>query len=194
MSDSIQDVLLDSNAYFRLGNSIRPLLQQPFGSAPQYTLYVLAELDDEFATSARLRSKFNWVSESEYRTDRKARRYELRGDDRAKSLTAFSFLNAYGEGQKINLSREDLKALAAGFVKGIPVVTDDGGMTRVAEANGIECWSTIRLLRVMVIAKRIEMETVNGILEYWEYENDLPMGLGKLRQLFKEYFNADCPI
>ena len=194
MSAPSQDVLLDSNAYFRLGNSIRPLLQQSFGSAPQYTLYVLAELDDEYATSARLKSKFNWVSESEYRTDRRARRYELRGNDRASALTAFSFLMAYGDEHQINLSREDLKALAVGFVKDIPVVTDDGGMTRVAEANGIECWSTIKLLRVMVISGRIEMDTVNEILEYWTYEKDLPMPAGKLRQLFKEYFNADCPV
>jgi hypothetical protein len=67
-------------------------------------------------------------------------------------------------------------------------------MTRVAEANGIECWSTIKLLRVMVISGRIKMEIVNQILEYWDYEKDLPMPAVKLRQLFKEYFNTDCPI
>jgi hypothetical protein len=50
MSEPSQDVLLDSNAYFRLGNSIRPLLQQSFGSAPNYSLHVLAELDDEYGT------------------------------------------------------------------------------------------------------------------------------------------------
>lgn len=194
MSAPSQDVLLDSNAYFRLGISIRPLLQQSFGSAPEYILHVLAELDDEYATSPRLRSKFNWVCETEYRNDRKSRRYELRGDDRAKALNAFTFLMAFGDEHKINLSREDLKALAVGFVKCIPVVTDDGGMTRVAEANGIECWSTIKLLRVMVISGRIQMEAVEGILEYWDYEKDLPMPPIKLRELFKEYFNADCPI
>ena len=194
MSETSQDVLLDSNAYFRLGISIRPLLQQSFGTSPQYSLYVLSELDDEYSTSTRLRSKFNWVSESEYRTDRQTRRYDLRGNDRASALTAFSFLLAYADEQKINLSRIDLKALAVGFVKGIPVVTDDGGMALVAKANSVECWSTIKLLRVMVISGRIEMETVNEILEYWDYEKDLPMSPSKLRQLFKEYFDADCPI
>jgi hypothetical protein len=84
--------------------------------------------------------------------------------------------------------------LAAGFVKGIPVVTDDGGMARVAKANGIACWSTIKLLRLMVTAGCIDMDKVREILEYWEYEKDLPMPPGKLRQLFKEYFGADCPI
>jgi hypothetical protein len=194
MSDASQDVLLDSNAYFRLGNSIRPLLQTVFGSSPQYTLYVLAELDDEYASSTRLHSKFNWVSESEYRIDRRARRYELRGADRVAVLNAFSFLMAYADDAKINLSREDLKALAVGFVKGIPVVTDDIGMCLVAGANGIECWSTIKLLQIMVASGRIDMDTIKEIFEYWEYEKDLPVGIAKLRQLFKEHFNTDCPI
>ena len=120
MSQSRQDVLLDSNAYFRLGNSIHPLLQQSFGTSPTYSLHVLAELDDEYATNVRLRHKFEWVSHPEYRNDRKAKRYELRGDDRTSANNAFSFLLGYADEQKINLSRADLKALAAGYVKGIP--------------------------------------------------------------------------
>lgn len=194
MSDPCQDVLLDSNAYFRLGNSIRPLLQQSFGASPKYSLHVLAELDDEYATNVRLRHKFEWVSQVECRNDRKAKRYELRGNDRTEVNNAFGFLLAYADEQKINLSREDLKALAAGHVKGIPVVTDDGGMTRVAKANSIECWSTVKLLRLMFTAGRVNMDKVTEILEYWDYERDLPMPLSKLRQVFKEYFGADCPI
>jgi hypothetical protein len=194
MSDPCQEVLLDSNAYFRLANSIHPLLLQSFGTSPQYSLFVLAELDDEYASSVRLRHKFEWVSQREYRNDRKAKRYELLGDDRAKANTAFSFLLAYADDQEINLSREDLKALAAGFVKGIPVVTDDVGMARVAQGNSIECWSTIKLLRLMATAGRIDMEKVTEILEYWDYEKDLPMPPGKLRRVFKEYFGEDCPI
>jgi hypothetical protein len=194
VSEPRQDVLLDSNAYFRLGNSIHPLLQQVFGSSPIYSLHVLAELDDEYATNIRLRHKFEWVSQTEYRNDRKAKRYELRAEDRSRANKAFSFLLAYADEQKINLSREDLKALAAGHVKGIPVVTDDGGMTHVAEANGVECWSTIKLLRLMVMAGRVDMDKVTEILEYWDYEKDLPMQPGRLRQLFREYFGSDCPI
>jgi hypothetical protein len=194
MSNEAQDVLLDSSAYFRMGISIRPLLQGSFGTSPKYSLHVLAELDDEYATSIRLRHKFEWVSHTEYREDRRTKRYDLRGNDRTAATDAFSFLLAYADEQRINLSREDLKALAVGFVKGIPVVTDDGGTTRVAEANSIECWSTIKLLRLMVTAGRIDMEKVAEILAYWDYEHDLPMPLGKLRQVFREYFGVDCPL
>ena len=110
MSGASQDVLLDSNAYFRLGNSIRPLLQASFGTPTCYSLHVLAELDEEYARSTRLRHKFEWVTQPEYRTDRKAKRYDLRGDDRARALNAFSFLLAYADQHAINLSRADLKA------------------------------------------------------------------------------------
>ncbi|MBE7503488.1 MAG: hypothetical protein HS113_25010 [Verrucomicrobiales bacterium] len=194
MSAPSQDVLLDSNAYFRLGNSIRPLLQRSFGPPPPYSLHVLAELDDEYASNFRVRHKFEWVSHAEYRNDRKAKRFELRGEDRTRALNAFSFLLAYADEHEINLSREDLRALAVGFVKDIPVITDDSGMIRVADANGIECWSTIKLLRVLETAGRIDMEKVTEILEYWDYENDLPMPRGRLRQVFRKHFGADCPI
>jgi hypothetical protein len=38
------------------------------------------------------------------------------------------------------------------------------------------------------------MDKVVEIFEYWEYEQDLPMPLNKLRQLYNEYFGVDCPI
>jgi hypothetical protein len=34
MNEPPQDVLLDSNVYFRLAQSVRPLLQQSFGASP----------------------------------------------------------------------------------------------------------------------------------------------------------------
>lgn len=158
MSEKIQDVLLDSNAYFRLAPSIRPLLNELFGKAPQYSLYVLAELDDEYNASTRLRHKFEWMGNSEHRQDRKAKRYELHGNARAEALNAFGFLVSYADSQRLNLSREDLKALAVGFVKGIPVVTDDGEMRRVAEAHSIECWNSVKLLKVMVTTDDAALE------------------------------------
>lgn len=194
MNEPPQDVLLDSSAYFRLAQSVHPLLQQSFGASPAYSLHVLAELDDEYRTSTRLRHKFEWVAGTEYREDRQLKRYELHGGARSQALDAFSFLVAYADEQQLNLSREDLKALAVGFVKGIPVVTDDVSMGKVAEANSIECWNTIKLLRVMLTARRIGMDKVVEILEYWDYEKDLPMPKEKLRKEFLEYFGTDCPI
>ncbi|MGO8674229.1 MAG: hypothetical protein ACLQVX_00010 [Limisphaerales bacterium] len=39
--------------------------------------------------------------------------------------TAFTFLADYADSQRLNVSKEDLKALAVGFAAQIPVVTDD---------------------------------------------------------------------
>ncbi|MDD2711257.1 MAG: hypothetical protein PHV34_25045 [Verrucomicrobiae bacterium] len=194
MNEKIQDVLLDSNAYFRFALSIHPLLKELFGESPQYSLHVLAELDDEYNTSTRLRHKFEWVRNSEYRQDRQAKRYELRGMARSEALNAASFLVSYADSRQLNLSREDLKALAVGFVKQVPVVTDDRAMQEVAKAHSIECWNSVMLLKVMVTAGRIDMDKVTEMLEYLDYENDLPMSKNKLRKIFKEYFETECPI
>ena len=194
MSEKTQDVLLDSNVYFRLATSIHPLLEEVFGKTPPYSLHVLAELDDEYSTSTRLRHKFEWVRNMEYRQDRQCKRYELRGQARTDVLNAFSFLVSYADGQRLSLSREDLKALAVGYMKAIPVVTDDGDMREVAEAHSIECWSMLKLLHVMLTGGRIDMEKVAEILEYLDYENDLPMPKEKLRHEFRNCFGADCPL
>lgn len=194
MSEQPQPVLLDSNAYFRLAQSIHPLLHGSFGTAPRYTLCVLEELDDEYRTSSRLKNKFEWVGDAEYAQDREGKRHKVPRKKKKEADDALSFLTKYADGQGLNLSLEDLKALAVGFIEGIPVVSDDTGIQRVAQANGIECWPTMKLLKLMVNAGHINMDKVNEVLGYWEYENDLPMLKSKLRIVFKEYFGADCPI
>jgi len=195
MNPRIQPILLDSNAYFRLALSIHPLLQVCFGEDTQFSLFVLPELDDEYRTSVRLRHKFMWVAEQQYVQDRRAKRYELKGEKQTQALTAFSFLDRYATDHGINLSREDLKALAAGFVMDMPVATDDRGMQTVAEAHQIECWNMVKLLKVMVSAGRIDMDKVTEVLEYLEEDNDLPMPKDRLRRVFKEYFpTGTCPL
>ena len=47
---------------------------------------------------------------------------------------------------------------------------------------------------MMVTAGRIDMDKVTEILEYLDYENDLPMPKEKLRRVVKEYFGVECPI
>lgn len=194
MSGAVQDVLVDSNAYFRLARSITPLLGPPFGDAPAFSLYVLAELDDEYQTSSRLQNKFEWVQDREHADDRKAKRYTLKGKDLEPVRRAVTFMDRYASQEGLNMSREDLRALAAGFVKGLPVVTDDRAMQTVAKAHGIPCWSSIKLLKAMVVGGRIDLAQVAEILEYWEYENDLPAAKPALRAEYRKYFGGVCPI
>lgn len=58
-------ILVDSNAYFRLAQSIHPLLNVVFGKK-RYCLYVIKELQDEYRRSPRLKNAFSWVNDPEY--------------------------------------------------------------------------------------------------------------------------------
>ena len=62
-------ILVDTNAYLRLAQTIDPLLFTPFGDL-EYCLYILPELNDELSNH-RLRTKFSWVDEERYIGNRK---------------------------------------------------------------------------------------------------------------------------
>lgn len=194
MSDPPRVILLDSNAYFRLAHSLHPLLAPTFGSPPSYSLFVLLEVDTEYFRSPRLRSKFEWVNGTEYRSDREGKRYKSTGKNAPKVDQAFSFLAGYVKTEALNVSREDLKAPAIGFVRGIPVVSDDKGMRLTAEAHGIECWPVLKLLKLMVTEGRITLELVDQILQYLDHENDLPASKDNLRTEYATYFGNKCPL
>lgn len=194
MSLAPKVLLLDSCAYFRLARSIHPLLAGSFGPPPPYSLFVLAVLDEEYLTSPRLKNKFEWVYAKDYRQDRQNKKYTCQGKWAGEAQTAFSFLAAYAKNNDMMLSPEDLKALAVGFVRGITVVSDDGDLSKVAAVHGIECWGTLKLLKLMAVCGRITMTKVNEVLEYLDNENDLPMGRAELEAQYKELFGIPYPV
>jgi hypothetical protein len=194
VSDPPRVLLLDSNAYFRLARTLHPLLAPPFGTSPRYSLMILAELDREYRSSNRLRTKFEWVNGREYQADRAAHRYETAGKSTRQVDMAFSFLEAHARAEAINVSPEDLRALAVGHARNFVVVTDDAGMKRLADAFEIECWSVLKLLRLMQTEARIALDDVRQAIEYMVEANDLPMGRDRFRSEYRAYFNADCPI
>ena len=194
MSPAPRVILLDSCAYFRLARSIHPLLAPTFGPPPPYSLFVLAALDDEYLTSAKLKHKFEWVNAAEYKADREGKKYACRGKNANEAETAFSYLAAYAKSNNLLLAPEDLKALAVGFARKIPVVSDDRAVRQVAEAHAIECWLTLDFLKLMLDCGRIDLTKVNEILEYWDHENDLPRRLQEMRDHYNRLFGGECPI
>lgn len=194
MSDPPRVLLLDSNAYFRLARTLHPLLAPPFGTSPRYLLMILEELEREYRSSHRLRTKFEWVSGAEYRTDRAGRCYATAGRSVQQVNMAFSYIEAHARAEGVNVSPEDLRALAVGHAREFVVVTDDAGMRHIAGAFEIECWSVLKLLRLMQTEERITLDDVRQVLEYMDETNDLPMGRERLRAEYRTYFNADCPI
>jgi len=165
-----------------------------FGVPPPYSLFVLAAFEDEYLTSSRLRHKFEWVNSAEYKADREGKKYACRGKNAHEAETAFSYLAAYAKSKNLLLAPEDLKALAVGFARKIPVVSDDRAVRQVAEAHAIECWLTLDLLKLMLDCGRIDLAKVNEIAEYWNHENDLPRGRQELRDHYRRLFGIECPI
>lgn len=194
MSAGPRVILLDSNAYFRLALSISPLLAQQFGDPPPYQLKVIDEVEKEYARNPRLKTKFHWLCDREHVAERSAHTYHCRGKVAPQVDAAFSFLANYASTNALNLSRVDIKALAVGVARGITVVSDDTSMRRLAEVFDINIMGALQLLKLMVDERRIDLEKVREVLEYWLEDNDLPAPIYKIRDQYKKLFETDCPI
>jgi len=122
-------ILVDTNAYLRLAQSIHPLLKTSFGSK-NYCLYVLPDLYHEFKKNPRLKSRFPWVEDDEYVQNRDCR---LKTNDNQKSEISrtYDFILAESQVQNLSASRIDIRCLAFGYVLDIPVVTDDTDMIQL---------------------------------------------------------------
>ena len=194
MSSPPRVILLDSNAYFRLARSIRPLLSQSFGDPPPYVMKVIGDLDREFKRNHRLSSKFHWVSEKKYSVDRENSQYLARGKTATQVDNALSYLSYQAKVESIDISYVDLKVLAVGYARNFPVITDDKGMQKLAETFCIKCCSTLKLLKLMLDCERIDTGKIHETVEYWNAENDLPNSLHDFKQIYKEIFNEASPI
>ncbi len=178
-------MLLDSNSYFRLAKNIHPLLFEPFGEENS-CLYVLPELEREYAREPRLQDKFPWVDEPKYR-DNRDKRLNLSKKQRNELPTIFDFMWDHVQTELPGPSRVDVTVLSYAYVLGIPVVTDDDDMIQLAETFEVTVWKTLDLLKLMVDCGHIDMSKVRGIVAYWSYVNDYPKDFtADYRRLFGE--------
>jgi hypothetical protein len=165
-------ILLDSNAYLRIANSIHPLLHKPFGKKV-YTLYLIPEFQKEFDKNPRLKHKFGWVGQPEYIENRKHRLRIMREHKEQIHLT-YTYLWQHNVSEGIGASRVDVRALAYGVVLDVPVVTDDRDMAELGKVFGIEIWGLLDLIKLMHGEGRITLAQIKSLLDYLEYMKDLP--------------------
>jgi hypothetical protein len=178
-------ILLDSNSYFRLAKSIHPLLFQEFGN-DRYCLYVLPELQGEYDRQPRLKAKFPWVDEPEFRANR-TRQPELSKQQCRARETAYDIMWEHVQTELPGPSRVDAKVLSVGYVLSIPVVTDDRDMQALAAVFGVSVMSTVELLKLMLDHGHAEMALVRSIAPYLAYLPDLPKDFASdYRRLFGE--------
>ncbi|GAC1469314.1 MAG: hypothetical protein PVSMB11_05030 [Desulfuromonadaceae bacterium] len=181
-------ILLDTNAYFRLAQSIRPLLNAAFGEK-NYTLYVLKELQDEYEKSPRLTNQFAWVNDPEYVNNR-SQRLVVTVEEKAEIKRAYDFILDYVRNVHPGVSKVDVLGLAYAEQLGIPVVTDDDEMRQAAKDYGIKTMKTLELLRLMLDCNHIEMAMVREIAAYWVYMKDTPK---YFKADFKKLFGEEPP-
>ena len=178
-------LLLDTNAYLRLARSIHPLLFSEFGE-DRTCLYLIDEFVREFERSRRLRSKFPWVDEPEYRDNRDVR-LQVGRKQRREIKTAIDFIGDQADADALGVSEVDLSVLGHAFVLEIGVVTDDTDMRALGATFGIEILNTLSLLKLMVAAGHIDFAKVRQIAAYWRHERDLPAKFARdYRRLFGE--------
>jgi len=177
-------ILLDTNAYLRLAQSINPLLFVSFGEE-NYTLYMIDDFQKEFNRSQRLKDKFYWVNEPKYVENRK-KKIKISKQDKKDIGAAQSIIWEQNISMGLGASRPDVRALAIGYVLNIPVVTDDREMVSLAEVFGIIIWGILKLMKVMYESKHLSLKRLKAIVDYLEYNNDLPYA-GFKKALGKEF-------
>ncbi len=181
-------ILVDTNAYFRLAQSIRPLLGESFGQE-QHCLYVIKELQKEYDKNPRLKNSFPWVNNAEYVKNR-SHCLPVTRDQKPEISRAFDFILDYVRHVHPGVSRIDVQCLAHAEVLGVPIVTDDAEMREAANAYNIKIYSTLELLKLMLECGHVTIERIREIAGFWIYQKDQPINF---RKDFKRLFGEDAP-
>lgn len=176
-------ILLDTNTYLRLAQSIHPLLGNSFGKE-KYTLYIHKEIDIELKRSSRLQTKFYWIEQEQYKNNRK-KRLVISKQKQAIIDDTCEHIWQYQKDFGLNLSREDIYCIATALEETINLVTDDQDMIKTCREFRVTVLSTLQLLKLMLDNERIDTTTVKQIIDYWKYENDLP---ANFHNEYKKFF------
>ena len=165
-------ILLDTNTYLRLAQSVHPLLGNPFGKE-KHTLYIHKEIDIELKRSGRLQTKFYWIEQEQYINNRK-KRLVISKQKQTDIEDTYEHIWQYQKDSGLSLSREDIYCIATALEEDIKLVTDDQNMIETCKEFGVTVLSTLQLLKLMLDNERIDNTTVKQIVDYWKYKNDLP--------------------
>jgi hypothetical protein len=186
---TVCNIIVDSCSYFRLAQSINPLLKAPFGKKG-YCLGVIKELDKEYEKNSNLKNKFFWVSQQEY-VDNRQDCFSPNRSQLSESNNTFFFIREFARENQFSVSDVDITGLSYAYVLKIPVVTDDSDMLKVAKEYGISTYKTLSLMKLMLDNGFITKEKIKSIVSYWAYENDKPKFYKKD---YKKIFSEDPPM
>jgi predicted nucleic acid-binding protein len=176
-------ILVDTNVYLRLAQTIRPLLFVPFGD-DEYCLYIIPELNKELL-NRRFETKFPWIDEEEYRENRKF--FPNISNKQKKSIKdTFEYIWDYVVTILPGPSKVDVLYIAYALELEVPMVTDDKDMTQLAQEFEANVMPTLQLLKIMLNCGHTNMKTIDGLIKYWRYIGDRP---ANMESDYKKYFN-----
>jgi len=167
-------ILVDTNSYLRLAQSIRPLLFSSFGKN-EYCLYIIPELNDELS-NRRLNSKFPWVDDEEYAENRKY--FPTINQKLKKSIQdTLDHVWMLAQTDFPGPSNVDALYIAYAIELDLPVVTDDQDMKELAEEFDVQVMSTLEVLKIMLDCGHVDLKKIDGMVAYWRHIGDRPINL-----------------
>ncbi len=179
-------ILIDSNVYFRLAQSVHPLLGNEFGDN-RNCLYIIDGFEYEYFNSARLKTSFTWVQGEEYTSNRSQ---SINRSRKEKQEIKFNldYLKDTAKEKELTTSPIDIEALAVALTLEIPIVTDDSDMLDLAKEYEITTMKTLELMKLMHDHEHIDDDKIDSITSYWDYSKDFPKDFLKD---FKAIFGRD---
>ena len=176
-------ILIDSNVYFRLAQTVHPLLGREFGSQ-RYCLYLIDGFEAEYFKNSRLKTSFAWVQYQQFSANRGQKIQRSRKESQECKFNV-EYLKDTAQEKDLTTSPVDIDALALALTLDIPIVTDDRDMLTLAAEYNIKTMKTLELMKLMLDEGHITDATVNAITSYWSYSGDLPKDFSAdFRQLF----------
>ena len=180
-----KNYLIDSNSYFRLANSLHPLLGSVFGT--NNYIYIIKEFDSEFSKSLNLQNKFSWVNQDEYTANRKHKITYNQDVENAVS-NHIKYIKLFAKENFLDVSPVDIKYLAVALELNMTLISDDYAMLMIAEDFEIKILKTLDLLKLMLDSEHLKIEKVKEITDYLIYNKDIPKDFKKD---CKKLFNFD---
>ena len=182
---STDRILLDSNAYFRLADTIPTLLSTIFGKSSEIQLRILGGTAHEFYYEPRLRSKFSWADKAAHKEERKVGKLIVPSIVKNEIAKIKPFMLDASNDMDLTCSRFDIECLACAKCLNIPLVTDDLDLRTLAGEYDVATLSTLELLKLMLDKGRTTLDEVQATVVMWDYLDDYPADfLGEFRRLF----------
>lgn len=184
-----KQILVDSCSYIRLAGNIFPLLGIPFGNE-EYALYIHKDFNKEFEKNPRLVTKFDWLNEERYREERKKKVISITKTQKEIVEDNFEYIWRFKKDNDLGISLVDMYCLATAMAIGIPIVSDDHDLLITAKEFEVETYTTATILKIMLDRGFIDLETIDNLYVFLNYNRDLP---SLLQKQYRIIFGKDPP-